>query len=112
MQQLVPDFGDVGHSASPGLCYICGSDQQEADPGVVSTGKWIEAEGIMEICAACLIEASALVGCVGPVKAAEVAERLDALRLSNRSLGRQVKALLAENDSIRERLMDAQERLK
>lgn len=84
MMQLIPGFGGVGSSASPGLCYRCRSHVQHDAP-VVSTGIWVEMEGLVEFCRQCVVEMASLYGLIAPDKA-------EALRKSNRSLGQQLKA--------------------
>lgn len=89
--QLMPEFGQL-NSASSGVCYICNVDRQPKAEGVVSTGHFIEAEGLLELCKACVLEMAALFG---------VVEGDRALRLgdTNRRLGMQLKASLATQDA-------------
>ncbi len=90
--QLIPEFSEVGVSATPGVCYMCRTDRQPKAEGVASTGHFIEAEGLMELCKACVLELAALFGVCEP----ENAERL---RSTNRRLGMQLKASLTTQEA-------------
>ena len=90
--QTYPEFHSAGVSASPGVCYFCGTHRRAEEEAVLSTGVAIHMEGMLELCRACVLEMASHFGAIAPEKAAQ-------LRETNRRLGAQLRASLAVQDS-------------
>lgn len=103
--QLIPEFNGPELSASGGVCYFCGSGRQPSDKGIVLTDINIHMEGIIEVCRNCVVQMSALYGCLSP-------EAADDLRARNREFGRRAgvaEKRLAKNDIISGLITELQE---
>lgn len=107
--QLVPDFAGTGISLNGNACSVCNNIKRPEDPGVISTGLFVESApyvpgateegdkgGAIEVCYSCAREMASYLGLVPE-------EDSEELRKTNRRLGLQVSKLerrLADNDTI------------
>ncbi len=87
MMQTYREFSGLGVAATPGVCYLCNTPRQPSAEVVVNTGRFIEGEGVLEVCRACVLEMAGFFGVAAPDKAAN-------LRQQNRTLGAHLRASL------------------
>lgn len=90
---LVQEVPGAPISASPGVCYFCGSSQRQyqderfpAYEPFIDLATSIDFEGFVYMCSTCLIEIGGLIGMVPQTDVAE-------LKRTNRTLGRRNQIL-------------------
>lgn len=80
----------------PPVCYLCGASPRPNEP-IVHTGKYIEMEGFLHICAGCWGEGARLLGWLPPNEVAERDTRNGQLRADNETLQDQIAEVTEKN---------------
>lgn len=86
---------NLGELRHPGQCLVCGSGSRVE--GYVDLGTYFDYEGQMYLCAYCMEEAAAIIGCLSEAES-------DALQAQNLKL-------LAENKDLAKKLANVEQRL-
>ncbi len=89
--KLIPEFPGRPLSASPG-CYFCGQDKGRDAPGVLDLNHYIDMEGYVFLCVACVEWLAGLCGLLSRREVEKLQEKVAELGASNRKLGMELKS--------------------